>query len=119
MEQAGIAIKDLNSLRQAKGTLKKRVEKREVLLRTNLELIRERWRNRRIEGGLKYKNVIMEGVSTFLDVIYVFKEGKKNKMGLIMSAGEVAIKYFMERYGLNTLSILQKIFPWKKQEKEG
>lgn len=118
MEQAGIAINDLQSLRQAKRNLRKRVDKREVLLRTNLELFKERWKNRRMEGGLKYKNVILDGVSTLLDAVYVIKEGKKSKMGLLMSSGEVLIKYLTERYGLNFFSLIKKIFPVTRTESE-
>lgn len=108
-------IRNTKELKEAKRTLRKRLDRREVLIRTNMAYFQDRWEDERIEGSFPYKNVIMDGISVLVDAIYVLKDGTKNKTRLIIRFVEVGVHYVSQRYLGRTIQIIKQIIPWVKQ----
>lgn len=115
-----LEVKNIKELRQAKRTLRKRLDRREVLIRTNLAYFQDRWKDDRLGGSFPYKNVIMDGVSVLLDAMYVLKDGTKNKTRLLIRFAEVGIHYVSERYLGRSIEFIKQIIPFiRKGAKAG
>lgn len=108
-------IRNRKDLRQAKRTLKKRLDRREILVRTNLAYFQDRWQDDRLEGSFPYKNIIMDGISVLVDAIYVLKDGAKNKTRLAIRFFEVGLHYLSQRYMGRTIEIIKRIIPFMKE----
>jgi hypothetical protein len=108
-------IRNRKELREAKRTLRKRLDRREILIRTNLTYFQDRWQDERTEGTFPYKNLIMDGLSVLIDSIYVLKDGTKNKTRLLIRFMEVGIHYLSERYLGRTIEVIKQIIPFMKQ----
>ncbi len=109
-------INNLRDLRQAKSHYRSKMQKEEVLIRTNLELFKTRWNDSRIGGALRYKGTIMDGFSLALDAVYVFKGGIRDKTQLAVRAGEVAMSYLTEKYSGRLLSVLKNLIPKRSRK---
>lgn len=108
-------ISNRKDLREAKRTLRKRLTRREILIRTNLTYFQDRWQDDRMEGTFPYKNIIMDGLSVLIDGIYVLKDGTKNKTRLLIRFMEVGIHYLSQRYLGRTIEIIKQVIPFVKQ----
>lgn len=105
-------IRSLKDLRQAKRTLRKRMDRREIIIRTNLAHFQDRWQDDRMGASFPYKNVIVDGFSVLLDAIYVLRAGTKNKTRLLIRFFEIGGQYVSQRYFGQLMGWLRNIFPF-------
>ncbi len=108
-------IRNRKDLKEAKRVLRKRLDRREVLIRTNMAYFQDRWEDERTGGTFPHKNLIMDGISVLVDAIYVLKDGTKNKTRLLIRFMEVGVHYVSERYLGRTIQVIKQIIPFMKE----
>jgi hypothetical protein len=108
-------ISNRKELLEAKKTLKKRMDRREILIRTNMAYFQDRWQDERTGGTFPYKNIIMDGVSVLVDAVYVLKDGTRNKTRLLIRFTEVAVHYVSERYMGGAIRLIKQLIPFVKE----
>lgn len=109
-----LKIRDRKDLVQAKQTLRKRLDRREVLVRSNLAYFQDRWQDERLGGTFSHKNIVMDALSVTVDAIYVLKAGTKDKTRLLIRFMEVGVHYLSQRYLGHTIQLLKQIIPFMK-----
>ncbi|MFB6257821.1 MAG: hypothetical protein ABEH38_03930 [Flavobacteriales bacterium] len=107
-------IHNHKDLKEAKRVLRKRLDRREILIRTNLNYFQDRWKDDRMGGSFPYKTVIMDGISVLVDAVYVLKAGTKNKTLLLIRFLEVGVHYISQRYLGRSIELLKQIIPFMK-----
>ncbi len=107
-------IRNRKELLEAKHTLRKRLDRREILIRSNLAYFQDRWKDERLGGTFEHKNIIMDGLSVAVDAIYVLKAGTKNKTRLLIRFMEVGVHYLSQRYLGRTIELIKQIIPFMK-----